>query len=280
MAVRHALTFDIEEWFHLVGVRAMDNRSRWDGFESTVERDTDRILTLLAEHKTHATFFVLGWVAQRYPELVHRLANAGHEIASHSFWHYEVYKHNPVSFRDDLARSINALESAGGQKVRGYRAPSFSLVPGTEWALDIMLDQGLLYDASAFPARRAHGGYPSPPAGHDLHTPSGRTIRQLPMSLYRIGPFQLPFSGGGYLRQCPTAILDRAMHQHECLGRPAVIYLHPWDFCPAGPRTPMPLTSRIKCYRNRHTTEPKLRRLLQNHAFTTAADVLGLEPPA
>lgn len=280
MAVRHALTFDIEEWFHLVGVRAMDDRSRWDQFEPTVERDTDRILSLLAEHETRGTFFVLGWIAERYPALVRRIAEVGHEIASHSHWHFEVYKHDPDSFRDDLIRSIDALESAGRQKVRGYRAPSFSLVPGTEWALDIMLDQGLVYDASAFPARRAHGGYPCHPACHDLPTPSGRMIRQLPMSLYRLGPVRLPFSGGGYLRQCPTPILDRAMQQHERIHRPAVIYLHPWDFCPDGPRTTMPVISRIKCYRNRHTTEPKLRRLLQNHAFTTAAAVLGLEPPA
>ena len=157
---RHILTFDIEEWFHLVGVRAMDDRSRWDSLEPTVEPLTDSILTLLAQYDTKATFFVLGWVAERYPKLVQRIVSEGHELASHSYWHYEVYKHTPGSFRDDLERSVKAIEDAAGVKVRGFRAPSFSLTPGCEWAWDVMLDLGLTYDASVFPTARAHGGYP------------------------------------------------------------------------------------------------------------------------
>lgn len=272
----HALTFDLEEWFHLVGVRAMDDRGAWGGFEPTVERDTDRILELLAEHDTRATFFVLGWVAARYPALVRRIADAGHELGSHSYWHYEVYKHTTRLFRDDIAASIQAIEQAGGTKVVGFRAPSFSLVPGCEWALDVLLDLGIRYDASVFPARRAHGGYPSGRWPGTLATPSGRTIHELPMSLYELGPLRLPFSGGGYLRLMPTRLLHHAMQQHEQAGRPAVVYLHPWDFAPAGPRTKMPLTSRLKCYQRRTSTQPKLRALLTRYRFDTAARVLGL----
>jgi len=273
----HALTFDIEEWFHLVGVRAMDDRASWASFEPTVERDTERILEQLARHDTHATFFVLGWVARRYPALARRIAGAGHELGSHSDWHYELYKHSPQTFRDDLAASIDAIEQAGGAKVLGFRAPSFSLVPGSEWALDVMLDLGLRYDASVFPARRAHGGYPSGRWPGKLDTPAGRSILELPMSLYELGPLRLPFSGGGYLRLMPERMLHCAMQQHERRNRSAVVYLHPWDFVPHGPRTPMPLASRLKCYQRRATTTPKLDALLSRYRFDTCATVLGLD---
>ncbi|MEM1353510.1 MAG: polysaccharide deacetylase family protein [Planctomycetota bacterium] len=276
----HALTFDLEEWFHLVGVRAMDDRAAWSGFEPTVERETGRILDLLAEHETRATFFVLGWVADRYPALINRIAEAGHELGSHSFWHYEVYRHTRQSFQADIAASIDAIEQAGGTKVLGFRAPSFSLVPGCEWALDVLLDQGLVYDASIFPARRAHGGYPSGRWPDTLATPSGRTIHELPMSLYEFGPMRVPFSGGGYLRLMPTRLIHHAIRQHERYGRPAVVYLHPWDFAPGGPRTAMPLTSRIKCYEHRSSTAPKLASLLQRYRFDRCAKLLGLDATA
>ena len=184
-STRHILTFDIEEWFHLVGVKAMDDRSAWDGLEPPV----DAILTLLAEYDTKATFFVLGWVAERYPQLVRRIAGQGHEVASHSYWHYEVYKHTPGSFRADLERSISVIQDAAGVAVRGFRAPSFSLTPGCEWAWDIMLDLGITYDASVFPIPRAHGGYPCPA----FNTPPSREG-----GFEAAGPFvMLPTPSGG-----------------------------------------------------------------------------------
>jgi len=305
----HILTFDIEEWFHLVGVKAMDDRSRWDDLEPTVEPLTDRILALLDDCETKATFFVLGWVAQRYPGLVRRIAERGHEVGSHSYWHYEVYKHTPGSFRADLRRSIGVIEDACGQRVRGYRAPSFSLTPGCEWAWDVMLELGIAYDASVFPVARAHGGYPcsthakagagmTPSPGPEkgdkyifkangkkrdskrdlspfieMPTPAGRVMRVLPMSVTRLPVWgawsgkRLAFSGGGYFRVWPWRLVARGFAEHAAAGRPAVAYLHPWDFAPGGPALPMRPHQRFKCYFHRDQTEGRLRKLLGRYTF-------------
>jgi len=278
----HLLTFDIEEWFHLVGVRAMDDRSRWESLEPTVEPLTDAILTLLAQYQAKATFFVLGWVAQRYPRLVQRIAGEGHELASHSYWHYELYKHSPVSLRKDLEQSIDVIRQAAGVPVRGFRAPSFSLTPGCEWAWDVMLDLGLTYDASVFPIARAHGGYPlaceaGPGAFVKVPAPSGRDIRVLPMSVMRLPVLgrSLAFSGGGYFRVWPWRLIERGFAEHEASGRPAVLYLHPWDFAPGGPALPMRAHQRFKCYYGRAKTEPRLRALLERYRFGPCAEQLG-----
>jgi polysaccharide deacetylase family protein (PEP-CTERM system associated) len=278
----HALTFDIEEWFHLVGVEAMADRARWEILERTVEPLTDAILSLLSEHETRATFFVLGWVAERYPALVRRIAEAGHEIASHSSWHREVYTQSPSDFREDLRRSIRVLEQTSGQRVLGFRAPSFSLTPGCEWAWDAMLDAGLVYDASVFPVKRAHGGYPlklpRDAAFTDVSTPSGRTIRVLPMSTMRLPVVgkRVAFSGGGYFRVLPWRLVQRGFEQHDAAGKSAVLYLHPWDFAVDGPSLPMRRFQRLKCYRHREHTEPRLRALLSRYSFGTCAEVMGV----
>ena len=278
--VTHALSFDIEEWFHLVGVEAMADRSRWGAFERTVEPLTDRILGLLAEHEVRATFFVLGWVAERYPEMVRRIADAGHEIGSHSYWHQEVYDHTPATFREDLKRSVGVLEEASGQGVLGYRAPSFSLTPGCEWAWDAMLDLGLRYDASVFPVARAHGGYALPHSDRTrMTTPTGRTIEELPMSVMRlpVAGKRVAFSGGGYFRVLPWWLVKRGFAEHDQAGRSAVLYLHPWDFAPGGPALPMRRFQKFKCYRNRDQTERRLRELLGRYRFGTCASVMGVE---
>lgn len=284
----HILTFDIEEWFHLVGVRAMDDRSRWDTYQPTVEPLTDQILTLLSQYDTKATFFILGWVAERYPKLVQRIANQGHELASHSYWHYELYKHTPNSFRADLEKSMGAIQDAVGRRVRGFRAPSFSLTPGCEWAWDIMLDLGLDYDASVFPIARAHGGYPTPAPGSSIQTerrggprpfiplptPTGRSMRVLPMSVMRVLGRPIAFSGGGYFRVWPWRWVQRGFAQHDVQGTPAVLYLHPWDFAPDGPTLPMRPHQRFKCYHHRNQTEKRLRTLLERYRFGTCSDAL------
>ncbi len=296
---RHILTFDIEEWFHLVGVKAMDDRSRWVALEPTVEPLTDGVLSLLSQFDVKGTFFVLGWVAERYPKLVRRIADEGHEIGSHSYWHYELYKHTPGTFRDDLERSVKVIQDASGSAVHGFRAPSFSLTPGCEWAWDVMLDLGLTYDASLFPIARAHGGYPcggtqnSPPLREGssnpgkiatpgttaspfltLPTPSGRSISVLPMSVMRVLGRSLAFSGGGYFRVWPRWLVERGFAQHEEAGRSAVLYLHPWDFAPAGPSLPMRPHQRFKCYHHREQTEDRLSALLSRYRFGTCSAMI------
>lgn len=279
----HALTFDIEEWFHLVGVASMADRSRWEILERTVEPLTDQILSILDETNARGTFFVLGWVAERYPAMVRRISEAGHEIASHSYDHREVYEQSPAEFREDLKRSVGVLEDAGGQRVLGFRAPSFSLTPGCEWAWDAMLDCGLRYDASVFPVKRAHGGYPLEKQ-HDastarLTTPTGRTIQALPMSVMRVPVLnkRVAFSGGGYFRVLPWWLVRLGFAQHDSAGCSAVLYLHPWDFAPDGPTLPMRKFQRFKCYHNRDQTEHRLRELLGRYRFGACAEVLGVE---
>ena len=276
---RHALSFDIEDWFHIVEVKAVEDPASWDRLSresSLVERDTDRILRLCDEHSTRATFFVLGWIADRHPALVRRIADAGHEVGTHSFWHRKVYELTPEVFRRDIEDSIAAIRAGAGRSIpiEGFRAPSFSITRGSEWAFDVLLDAGLSYDASLFPASRGHGGYSCPPGAHAVTAPSGRTIAELPMSIARFGPRRLCYSGGGYLRLLPLWMIERGIEQEARAGRGTVVYLHPRDFAPDCPRVPMPLHRRFKCYVGAGTTEGKLRALLTKHRWTTCAEAL------
>jgi polysaccharide deacetylase family protein (PEP-CTERM system associated) len=272
------LSFDIEDWFHIVEVQSLADSSRWPNLESLVERYTEWIIETVTGAGVTCTFFVLGWIAERYPKLVELMTQNGHEVATHSYWHRKVYELTPDVFREDMQRSIDVIESAGGRKVLGFRAPSFSITPGTEWAFDVMHDLGLRYDASLFPASRAHGGYPCPEGPHIFtDAPSGRPMPELPMSVMRVGPKRLAFSGGGYLRLLPLWLIRRGFEQSHRRGLPAVIYLHPRDFAPDCPRVPMPLHRRFKCYVNTRGTKDKLRSLLSQYQFASCAQVLGVD---
>ena len=274
----HALSFDIEDWFHIVAVDAVADPKSWGTLPSIVVDRTRWIIDTLAENNVRATFFVLGWVAARHPEITRSVVAAGHEIATHSFWHRRVDQLTPQEFRDDLRESIDVLEQQGGQKVLGFRAPSFSITPGSEWAFDVLHDEGIRYDASLFPAKRGHGGYPCPQPAHSFRdAPSRRPMPELPMSVLKLGPVRLPFSGGGYLRFLPAPLIRRAFDRFERENTPVVVYLHPRDFAPDCPRVPMPLHRRFKCYVGLRSTHKKLKMLLDRYAFTTCAGVLGLE---
>lgn len=272
----HALSFDIEDWFHIVDIPGLEDPAAWEGRESLVERRTDDILAALSRHGVRATFFVLGWIADRHPSLVKRIADAGHELGSHSYWHRRVYTLDPEEFRSDTLRSLDAIEKACGVRPRGYRAPSFSILKGTEWALDVLLDCGIAWDASLFPAPRGHGGYP---CGDEPQLfgalPSGRSIPELPLGVMRIAGRGLCFSGGGYMRLLPLWLIERGFRQFEQRGLPAVVYLHPRDFAPECPRVPMPLHRRFKCYVGLGTTMPKLEALLSRRRFAPCGEVLS-----
>ncbi|MDA1007552.1 MAG: polysaccharide deacetylase family protein [Planctomycetota bacterium] len=271
----HVLSFDIEDWFHIVDVPAIDDPSTWDSLESLVNRRTDEILASLDRHTTKATFFMLGWIADRHPALVRRIANAGHELGSHSFWHRRVYLLDEAEFRRDTMMSLDAIEAACGFRPRGYRAPSFSIVEGTEWAFDTLLDCGIEWDASLFPAPRGHGGYPCPDEPHLFRNlPSGRSIPQLPLGVMRAMGRGLCFSGGGYLRVLPLWIIERGFAQFNARGLPVVMYLHPRDFAPDCPRVTMPLSRKFKCYTGMKTTMPKLEALMKRHRFGPCGEVL------
>jgi polysaccharide deacetylase family protein (PEP-CTERM system associated) len=271
----HALSFDIEDWFHLVEIKAVEHPSKWPDLESIVVPRTRQILATLKEFNTCATFFILGWIAERHPELVRMIADDGHEIGTHSFWHGKVYELDRESFLDDLRSSIEAIEQGAGVKVYGFRAPSFSITPGAEWAFDVLLEAGLEYDASLFPARRGHGGYPCPQGPHLVKTSNGRDIPELPASVISAGPISICFSGGGYFRLFPIRLIEYGIRKEAAKNRPTVIYLHPRDFAPDCPVVEMPLYRRFKSYVGLESTEPKLRALLKKYRFDTCRSVLS-----
>lgn len=278
----HALSFDIEDWFHIVEVKAVEDPALWPELHkkhSLVERYTDHILDLCEQAKTKATFFVLGWVAERHPDLVRRIAAQGHELATHSYWHRKVYELSPQTFSEDIAQSIDAIKNAVPEaEITGFRAPSFSITEGAEWAFDVLLDAGIQYDASLFPAERGHGGYPCAQGIHDITTPSGRSIPELPMSVapVGIGPLKkrMCYSGGGYLRLLPHSLIDQGIESERQAGRPSVVYLHPRDFAPDCPKVSMPPHRYFKCYIGTGSTTRKLQKMLQDHEWDTCSRVL------
>jgi polysaccharide deacetylase family protein (PEP-CTERM system associated) len=273
----HALSFDIEDWFHMVEIDAVADPAKWDSFPSLVEERTRWIVDMLGEADVRATFFMLGWVAERHPQIAPMIADAGHEVACHSYWHGRVDQQSPEAFREETGRTKELLEQQTGRPVLGYRAPTFSITPGTEWAFDVLLDLGFQYDASLFPARRAHGGYPCPQEAHDFtNTPSGRVLRELPMSVLRWGPVKLAFSGGGYLRLLPPWVIRHAFARFAKNNTPVVTYLHPRDFAVDCPRVPMSAWRRFKCYTGLASTEGKLRMMLREYRFDTCATVAGV----
>jgi polysaccharide deacetylase family protein (PEP-CTERM system associated) len=283
-AIVNALSFDIEDWFHMVEIDAVSDPAKWGSLPSLVERETRWILQTLRENpggKVRATFFMLGWIADRYPQLVREIAADGHELGTHSFWHRKVYELSRDEFLRDMRQSIDAIESASsGAKVRGFRAPSFSITPGTEWAFDVLHDLKLEYDASLFPASRGHGGYPCPLKAHTFTAaPSGKPMPELPMSVMRFAGRRVAFSGGGYMRLLPLWMIKRGFNQLAAEGTPTVVYLHPRDFAKDCPRVPMPLGRRFKCYVGLGSTRYKLQQLLKSYRFDTCAAVLGLDAP-
>lgn len=274
--LKHALSFDIEDWFHIVGVQELENISQWEvhSNHSIVERRTRQILQILSRFNVKATFFILGWIADRYPELVKEIADAGHEIGTHSYWHRCVYDLTPQEFYEDLARSIESISRASGTEVTGFRAPSFSIKPGNEWAMKAMRKLGIKYDASLFPAKRGNGGYRCVSYPHLFNYGSGEVIPELPMSVVEVGRLNIPFSGGGYVRFLPKSVIRYGFNKFEKKKIPCVTYLHPRDFAPECPRVAMNPFKRFKSYTGLHTTEAKLVMLLEEYEFTTCENVL------
>jgi len=276
--VRHHFTVDVEEAFQVSAFEPYVERSRWDGLPSRVERNVDVLLELLNVSQSTGTFFTLGWIARRHPNLVRRIAEQGHEIASHGWWHRRVHRLTPTDFRQDVRESKALLEDLCGKKVEGFRAPSFSIVPGCEWAFDVLLDEGYRYDSSIFPVRRRGSGYPGTPRVPFLiQRPSGHLL-ELPLATARFPGFSVPAAGGGYLRQLPFVFIHRAFSQFTARGIPGMFYVHPWELDPDQPRIPTSLFTRLRHYRGLRTVKSRLERLLAEFRFTSVADSPHLTP--
>ena len=270
-SIGHLFSVDVEEHFQVSAFESVAPRQQWGTYPSRVAVNTDRILELLAETGTSGTFFILGWVAERHPDLVRRIVAAGHEIGSHGWWHLRVRSIDRDGFRREIRDSKALLEDVGGSPVLGYRAPSFSIVPGTEWAFDVLLEEGYRYDSSVFPIRRPGYGYPGAPRQPYFHTRPGGRLQEFPMATLAFGPLRIPAAGGGYLRQFPYGVIQGAFRQAAAAGVPAMFYIHPWEVDPDQPRLPVPWLTRIRHYRGIAQTLPVMRRLLSEFPFTSVS---------
>jgi polysaccharide deacetylase family protein (PEP-CTERM system associated) len=272
----NAMTVDVEDYFQVSAFAGVVSQSQWSSHESRVCANTDRLLRIFEEFDVRATFFVLGWVAERFPELVQRIQRASHELASHSYDHGLVYDKTPESFRQDLQRARVVIEQAAGVAVRGYRAPSYSITERSLWALDVLVSEGYHYDSSIYPIRHDRYGIPTWRRHiHKVDRPQG-SLWELPGSTIRRVGTNLPIGGGGYFRLLPywwTRNGIRALNTIE--NRPAIFYLHPWEIDPDQPRLNGSAMSRVRHYHNLHRTETRLRRLLGEFRFGPISDVLG-----
>jgi polysaccharide deacetylase family protein (PEP-CTERM system associated) len=274
----NAFTVDVEDYYHVAALAPAIPRETWDQRESRVEANTERLLALLAEQGVRGTFFVLGWVAERSPGLVRRIAEAGHEIACHGFSHQLVYRQSPEEFRAETTRAKGCLEDLVGKEVLGYRAASFSVTRASLWALDVLIDLGFRYDSSIFPIRHDRYGLPgATPEPHVLRAPSGRTLVEFPMSAARFFGVQVPVSGGGYFRILPYWLTRAGLRQiNERRGQPFTFYLHPWEVDPGQPRIKVGALSRFRHYTNLERCESRLRRVLADFSFTSMREALRL----
>jgi polysaccharide deacetylase family protein (PEP-CTERM system associated) len=276
--VLNAFSVDVEDYFQVGAFEKAIPRDAWDRLEPRVERNTRRLLDLCARHEVQGTFFVLGWVAERWPQLVRDIRAAGHELATHGQDHRPIYAMQPEGFRTDVQRAKAAIEDAAGVAVSGYRAPTFSLVRDTWWALEILADEGFRYDSSIFPIHHDRYGIPDfPRFPGPVRGGNGTALHEVPISTVRVAGFNLPFVGGGYLRHFPLPFIRWGMRRLNGVERrPAILYIHPWEIDPEQPRQDVRLLTRLRHYRNLERTEERLARLFSEYSFTTIREVLGL----
>ncbi len=262
--MRNALSVDVEDWFQVGAFEKVIDRADWDSLAPRVERNSDAVLRLFAEEGVQATFFTLGWVAQRYPALIRRIVDAGHEIASHGWDHARVFTLTPDQFRADLARARAAIEDAAGTAVTGYRAPSFSIDKRTPWAHAVLAEEGYAYSSSVAPVVHDHYGWPEAPRFAFLPV-AGSAMIELPVTTARLAGRTLAAGGGGFFRMLPYAFSRWAIGQvNEGDRRPAIFYFHPWEIDPGQPRVAgAPLRSRVRHYSRLGAMEGKLRRLIR-----------------
>lgn len=266
---KHCLSFDVEEHFQVSAFESPMRRRHWDQYESRVEANTEKLLELLGNRRVRATFFVLGWVAERYSSLVRRIASAGHEIASHGYAHELITAQTPAAFRDDIRKAKGILENILSQQVLGYRAPSFSITKDTMWATQILVEEGYVYDSSIFPVLHDRYGVPSAnPDVHQLLTSSG-LLWEVPPSTVKCLGVRVPVAGGGYFRLYPYPLLRTLLRKLETEGSSLVMYMHPWEFDPNQPRMEGSIVSRLRHYVNLDKTELRLRALLQDFSFSS-----------
>ncbi len=272
----NALSVDVEEYFQVYNLESVVRRKDWEDYESRLDIGLDRILGILSETSTRSTFFILGWIAERHPSAVRRIQDAGHEVATHGYSHRLIYQQTQEQFGDDLQRSIDVIQKITGEKLLGFRAPSFSITKESLWALDIVQDCGLQYDSSIYPAQpliHSRYGLPGAPVAPHLIR-SG--LWEFPMTVVRWLGREFPIGGGGWLRHYPYRITRWGLRKANAEGRPAIVYLHPWEVDPDQPRLNGSLWRRFLHYHNLDKTTDRLEALCQEFDFAPIRDVLRL----
>jgi polysaccharide deacetylase family protein (PEP-CTERM system associated) len=277
-ATVNALTVDVEDYFQVEAFSGNISRSDWSRWESRVERNTDGLLDLFELHNARGTFFILGWVAQKFPKVVRKIVNSGHEIACHGYNHELISNQSPDQFRFDISRAKSVLEDIGGVIVDGYRAPTYSITSQTLWALDILIEEGFRYDSSIFPVY--HDRYGIPRAGrfpYVIHCRSG-DILEFPPSTVQILNQNLPMAGGGYFRLMPYPLFRWGVrHINRKEGRSAIFMIHSWEIDPAQPIMPGTWANIWRHRKNLHLTRPRLEKLLEEFRFAPVSEVLQLD---
>ncbi|HTT13509.1 MAG TPA: XrtA system polysaccharide deacetylase [Burkholderiaceae bacterium] len=272
----NALTIDVEDYFQVSALAPHIQRDRWDSMPCRVERNVDRLLALLNRSGARATFFTLGWVAQRYPGVVRDIVAGGHEVASHGFAHLRASEQSPSELANDIVRAKMILEDIAGAAVRGYRAPSFSIGKSNLWAFDTIASAGYTYSSSVYPVRHDHYGMPDAPR-FPYRLPNG--LLEIPVTTTCVWGRNLPAGGGGYFRLAPYRVSRWAIERVNRIDRkPAIFYLHPWEIDPDQPRVPgVSLKTRFRHYVNLHRTEGRLGRLLADFRWDTVQRAFGVE---
>lgn len=270
----HALSFDVEEFFHVANLRGHFSKSDWADVPSRLDVGMERILRALEAHDARATFFFLGWVAERHPAWIRRVLDAGCEVGSHGYEHEFLGDLGPEGLDEDLRRTEEILVAEGAPRPRGFRASTFTLTRKTWWALDVLVRRGYEYDSSIHPIRHPTYGIPDFDPGISRIDVEGGSIVEFPVTTVRFGGRNWPMGGGGYFRLLPGAVTRAAVAHCEREGRPASLYLHPWEFDPDQPRSPAPVLKRVRHYMNLDRTLPRLEALLAKHRFGSLAEVL------
>jgi polysaccharide deacetylase family protein (PEP-CTERM system associated) len=274
-APENALTIDVEDYFQVAALAEAVKSEDWHSMEYRVEANTNRLLELFEKHDTKATFFTLGWVAEKSPGLVRSIQQAGHEVASHGYSHQLIYNQTPEIFREETRRSKAILEDITGEAITGYRAASYSVTNQSRWALDILAEEGFTWDSSIFPIRHDRYGMPGTPRWpHTLTTDKGYKLAEFPLSTLKLPGYTLPIAGGGYFRLFPYWFSRWGLGSINRQGKPFVFYLHPWEVDPDQPRLDVKWFSRFRHYNNLDVCEQRLAKLLNHFSFTTMSNVL------
>ncbi len=276
MVIQNALTVDVEDYFQVSAFTKNVNQNDWDKFPPRVEKNTQRLMDMFDEAGIKATFFVLGWAADRNRGLVKEIADRGHEVASHGYSHQLIYNQSQKVFREETIRSKLLLEDIIQAPVRGYRAASYSITKDSLWALDILAEVGFDYDSSIFPVRHDRYGIPdAKEIPHVLKTPQGHSLVEFPLSTAKIFNYKLPVAGGGYFRLYPYFLTQAGLRQVNSRQQPFIFYLHPWEIDPDQPNIETSWFSRFRHYNNLEKCEPRLQRLMKEFQFGTAWQVLS-----